>query len=270
MDFTNYNPHYQWDAQDYAKNSSQQQVRAQELLHKLSLKGDETLLDVGCGDGKITAEIAACLPKGSVTGIDISEDMIQLAQQRYPPRAFPNLRFQKEDASRLPFCDEFTTVFSNATLHWLRDPLPALLGIAKSLKQGGRILLQMGGVGNAAEIVALLDKQICSQKWAPYFNEFSLPYGFYGPEDYHHWLREAGLKPARVELIRKDMIHPNPTGLTGWLRTTWFPYSQQVPEMQRAAFLDELVSSFLKQHPLDEQGQNHVQMIRLEVEAIKL
>jgi trans-aconitate 2-methyltransferase len=227
------------------------------------------VLDIGCGDGKVTAAIAGLLPWGDVTGIDISEDMVQLAQQSYPPEAFPNLHFQQEDASHLPFKDEFSTVFSNATLHWLRDPLPALLGIAKSLKNGGKTLLQMGGTGNAAEIVRLLDRQIHSRQWVAYFDSFKFPYGFYGAREYRNWLREAGLKPSRVELIRKDMVHPNPAGLTGWLRTTWFPYSQQVPEMQRAAFLDELVSSYLMEHPVDEQDQTHVQMIRLEVEAIK-
>jgi len=228
------------------------------------------VLDVGCGDGKVTAAIAGLLPRGDVARIDISADMIRLAQHSYPPEAFPNLHFQQEDASHLPFKDEFTTVFSNATLHWLHDPLPALLGIAKSLKHRGKILLQMGGTGNAAEIVRLLDRQIQSRQWAAYSGRFSFPYGFYGPREYHQWLQEAGLQPLRVELVPKDMVHPGPAGLTGWLRTTWHPYTQQVPEMQREAFLDELVNVYLAENPLDEKGRTHVQMIRLEVEAIKL
>lgn len=227
------------------------------------------MLDVGCGDGKVTATIARLLPRGDVTGIDISADMIRLAQHSYPSKAFPNLHFKQEDAGHLPFKDEFTTVFSNATLHWLHDPLPALLGIAKSLKNGGKILLQMGGKGNAAEIVRLLDRQIQSRQWAPYFDRFSFPYGFYGMREYRQWLQEAGLQPLRVELVPKDMVHPGPAGLTGWLRTTWHPYTRQVPEIQRETFLDELVSAYLVEHPLDEQGRTHVQMFRLEVEAIK-
>jgi trans-aconitate 2-methyltransferase len=263
-------PYYQWDAQDYARNSSQQKVWAFELIQHLNLSGDETILDVGCGDGKITAEIAARLPNGSVTGIDISEDMVRLARQSYPPETFTNLHFQQEDANRLPFVAKFTTVFSNATLHWLRDPRPALQGIGRSLKPGGRILLQMGGTGNAAEIIRLLDRQIQSSQWAPYFDNFNFPYGFYSPVEYLPWLQEGHLTPVRVELVPKDMVHPGPDGLTGWLRTTWHPYTQQVPPAQREAFLTELVNTYLKEHPLDEQGRTHVQMVRLEVEAIKI
>ncbi len=217
---------YQWDAKDYEKNSTQQRQWAQELLQKLDLRGDETILDVGCGDGKITAEIAALLSNGSITGVDLSEEMISLASQRFPSQDYPNLHFQKEDAAKLPFEAEFTVVFSNAALHWISDNRPVVKGISRSLKPGGRILLQMGGQGNAAEIVAVLEKMIRSEKWSEYFKDFSFPYGFFSPQEYRVWLNEAGLKPGRVELIPKDMVHPGPAGLAGWLRTTWLPYTQ--------------------------------------------
>jgi trans-aconitate methyltransferase len=75
---------YRWDARDYEKNSTQQRQWAQELLQKLDLLGNEIILDIGCGDGKITAEIAVLLPRGSIIGIDLSEEMIVLARQCFP------------------------------------------------------------------------------------------------------------------------------------------------------------------------------------------
>ena len=138
---------YQWNAIDYAKSSSIQQQWARELISKLNLKGNEKLLDIGSGDGKVTAEIASYLSNGSVIGIDNSEAMITLAQSKYSTDAFPNLRFQQGDASRLTFENEFDVVFSNATLHWILDQRPVLQGIYKSLKHNGKILLQMGGRG---------------------------------------------------------------------------------------------------------------------------
>jgi len=262
-------PAYQWDAKDYAKNSAQQQLWAQELLGKLNLQGDEALLDLGCGDGKVSAEIAAHLPRGSVLGVDLSAEMIRLASEEFPPQAHPNLRFQQQDAAQLTFQAEFDLVFSNAMLHWLSDPQPALRGIAAALKPGGKALLQMGGEGNNAEMMALLGEQICRERWAAYYQGFGVPYGFHGIAAYTGWLREAGLTPLRVELIPKDMAHAGRAGLAGWVRTTKLPYTQRLPAELREVFVNELLDTYLEKFPIDAQGRTHVGMVRLEVEAVK-
>jgi len=255
---------YKWDAADYAKNSSVQQQWARELIAKLALRGDEALLDIGCGDGTVTAEIAARLPRGSVLGVDSSADMVALAQ-----RQFPNLRFQHADARSLPFHDEFDIVFSNATLHWVIDHAPVLRGIHASLKPGGKTLLQMGGQGNAADVVSVMDRLIALDEWRSYFEGFSFPYGFYGPVEYSQWLRKAGLQPIRIELIPKDMVQPDRAAFEGWFRTTWLPYTQRVPEDKRQAFVTQLVDAYLANYPPDALGAVHVNMVRLEVEATK-
>jgi len=260
---------YQWDAEDYAKNSSNQQRWARELIQKLDLAGSERVLDVGCGDGKVSAEIAAHLPQGAVVGVDVSDAMIALAQQRFGAASHPNLRFQKEDAGRLPFSNEFDVVFSNATLHWVLDHPPVVRGIANSLKPGGKVLLQMGGKGNIADMLNVVNPLIAAPRWARYFENFGFPYGFYAPQDYAAWLPAAGLKAVRLELFPKDMVHAGWAGLAGWVRTTKIPYTQRVPEAEREAFIGEVVDAYLAQFPLDAQGNAHVRMLRLEVEAVK-
>lgn len=262
-------PAYQWDADDYSKNSSQQQLWVQELIRKFGLRGDEVVLDVGCGDGKVTAEIAVHLPRDSVLGIDVSAEMVALAQQRYPPQVYSNLRFQREDASRLQFRQEFSAVFSNAVLHWLTDHRPALRGISAALLPGGKALLQMGGRGNNAEMMELLGRLTRTERWARYFAGFEVPYGFYGPEEYAAWLNEAGLVPLRMELIPKDMVHAGREGLAGWVRTTKIPYTQRLPVAQRQAFIDEVLDAYLADFPIDANGSAHIRMVRLEVEALK-
>jgi trans-aconitate methyltransferase len=260
---------YKWDAQQYHKSSAEQQKWAQELLLKLKLKGTERVLDIGCGDGKITAEIARSLPNGSVLGIDSSEEMVLFARKNFNVREFPNLAFEIIDVRNLSFNAEFDVVFSNACLHWVVDHLPVLEGINRSLKPGGKALLQMGGKGNAAEIFEVLQSMLATDKWGKYFINFSFPYGFYGLEEYKSWLKQVNLKVKRVELIPKDMIHRGKKGLSGWVRTTWLPYIQKTPEKLREEFINELTDRYIKSHPLDKDGFVHIKMMRLEIEVEK-
>ena len=90
-----------WNAADYAANSVVQQTWARELIARLKLRGGEHVLDVGCGDGKITAEIARAVPRGFVAGIDASAEMIGFARQSFPPSQIPNLQFQICDARKI-------------------------------------------------------------------------------------------------------------------------------------------------------------------------
>jgi len=260
---------YTWNAKDYAKHSSGQQDWARELIAKLNLEGYESVLDIGCGDGKTTAEIADQLSDGNVLGVDSSNDMIELACKNFPHEKHPNLEFKLVDAQHLPFKEQFDIVFSNAALHWIKDHKPVILGIKNSLKPNGRILLQMGGEGNAESIISLLESIIAEKEWNQYFSGFEFPYGFYDPETYELWLKEADLNPVRVELIPKDMSYKDKDGLAGWIRTTWLPYTDRVPAHQRKEFITQLVEKYTEKFPLDSKGNVHVKMIRLEVEAIK-
>ena len=260
---------YQWNAIDYAKSSGVQQQWARELISKLRLKGNERLLDIGSGDGKVTAEIAGCLPNGSVIGIDSSEAMIALAQSKFSADVLPNVRFQHGDASQLTFENEFDIVFSNATLHWILDQRPVLQGIYKSLKRSGKILLQMGGCGNAADVLAVFDKLIETNEWHGYFHGFTFPYGFYNAEKYRQWVYEAGFQEKRIELIPKDAIHQDRAAFKAWIRTTWLPYTQRVPDEKRETFIARLANDYIQLHSVDENGMVHVHMMRLEVEAVK-
>jgi trans-aconitate methyltransferase len=258
-----------WDAEDYGRSSSAQQAWARELIAKLRLQGSEAVLDIGCGDGKVTAEIAALVPNGRVVGIDNSPEMVRSAARNFGGESAHNLLFLLRDAGELDFAEEFDVVFSNATLHWVIDHEPVLRGICRALRPGGRILLQMGGRDNAAEILALMDGLPADPKWQSYFPEPVSAYGFYGPEEYAGWLIAAGLTPVRLELLAKDMAQPGKEGLASWVRTTWLPYTQCVPEELRGDFISDVVERYVQSHPPDSDGLLHVQMVRLEVEARK-
>ena len=261
-------PTYAWDAADYARASSVQQGWARELIAKLGLQGRERVLDIGCGDGKVTAEIAAKLERGAVVGIDNSPGMIALAQATYPRAQWANLSFRLSDAADLPFAEEFDVIFSNATLHWVVDHAPVLRGVRRGLRPGGMALLQMGGRGNIQGVTAVVEQVCAEPAWRQYFEGMRFPYGFYGPDEYRDWLDEAGLTARRVDLIPKDVRHASRADFEGWFRTTGsLAYTQRLPEALRPAFIAQVVAAYLEKNPPDAAGAVHVQMTRLEVEA---
>lgn len=259
---------YQWDADDYTVHSTAQKEWAEELIQKLHLMGNESVLDVGCGDGKITAAIAALVPDGCVLGIDSSENMISSASRHLQKDQIPNLSFQVLDVNHLDHVDKYHIVFSNAALHWCVDHQNLLNRIRASLKPGGRMLLQMGGKGNAEGILRVLDELMPEPEWVRFFSQFTFPYGFYDPEQYKKWLGQAGFEIRRIELIPKNMCQNGSEGLAGWIRTTWLPYLNRIPLHLQTDFINELIERYLRRFPADNNGIVHVRMVRLEVEAI--
>jgi trans-aconitate 2-methyltransferase len=258
---------YQWNASDYARHSAGQEEWARELLAGAALVPDDRVLDVGCGDGRITAGIARLVPEGRVVGVDLSADMVRHAAEHFPPCEYPNLSFRQANASALTFDRDFTLVFSNAALHWIRHHRPIVAGIARALVPGGRCILQMGGRGNAATVIRAFDAVQRLPAWRDWFDGFESSYGFHGDDDYRLWLNEAGLVPDRVALIEKDMVHADREAFVGWLRTAWHPYTSSVPADRRAALVDAVVDRYLDERPPDADGRVHVKMIRLQVEA---
>ena len=256
-----------WDARDYAAHSAAQQEWARELIAKLRLRGDEAVLDIGCGDGRATALIAERLPKGSVLGVDKSAGMISLAVEQFQPAARPNLNFSQMDATRLELPRDFDVAFSTSALHWVEDHEVMLRGVHRCLRPGGRLLFQMGGRGNAAGVRAVVEEVVARPRWRGSFGDFTSPYHFYSPEDYETWLPRAGFRVARAELLTKDMRHADREAFLGWLRTTWFPYTDRLPVELAGAFLEQVAAAYIAARPPDDQGVVHVEMVRLEVEA---
>lgn len=258
---------YSWDPKLYSSNSAAQKSWGLELLSKVNLRGTERVLDVGCGDGKLSAEIARNLPEGSVLGIDLSEEMISFARNYYPPEKYPNLSFLLTDANALNFNSDFDLVFSNAALHWIKAPQAALYGFWKSLKPNGVLVAQFGGRGNAAEVFKTIDLMLADKKWSSYFKNFEFPYGFYGPAEYGKWLESAGFAVKRLEIHLKDMALEGEKGLFSWIGSTWHPYTQQVPVELKEDFINDLIARFLVNNPPDTEGYVHIHMVRLEIEA---
>ncbi len=260
---------YTWNPGEYERHSSAQKMWGGELIGKLSLSGDERVLDIGCGDGVLTAMIASRLPRGEVTGIDLSGEMIAHARFRYPASKYPNCHFIAIDAREMIFESEFDLAFSNAALHWVREQGQLLERVFRALKPGGRILFQMGGYGNAAEVVDTVRDVTSEYSWKPFFEGVTPPWRFCSDSEYASLLEAAGFFPVRVGLIPVDMMHNDRTELEGWFRTTWIPFLERLPACKQEEFIGEVVTRYLAFHPPDREGRTHVKMVRLEAHAVK-
>ncbi|MGH9722836.1 MAG: class I SAM-dependent methyltransferase [Bryobacteraceae bacterium] len=256
---------FAWNPEDYRDNSSWQLEWATALIEQLHLRGDERILDIGCGDGKVTARLAAQAPQGGVVGVDSSTEMIAYAKSAV---SAVNLRLQTGDATALDFEDEFEVVVSFACLHWVRNHRAVLGGIHRALRRGGRILMQFGGKGNCEALLATVNEMAVEETWAA-LRGVVCPWTFFGADEYRGLLEGAGLKARRVELAPKDMRFEGTTGLGSWVRTTWHPYVQAFRAERVDAFLDELAARYAAVHPPDHDGSLHLPMVRLEVEAEK-
>ena len=261
-----------WNAADYAANSVVQQSWARELIAKLNLRGDERILDIGCGDGKVTAEMAKAVPRGFVAGTDASAEMIEFAQKSFPKKKHSNLQFQICDARKIsksifPATESFDLVFSNAVLHWVDDHEKFLRGAASVLKPGGRLIISCGGKGNAHDVFLALRPEMRLQRWREFFRKMPAPYFFYAPADYEKWLPKFGFQINTLKLAPKDATYPGADGFAAWLRSTWIPYVQRVPEAAREEFIAAVTRRYVARHPLDAEDKVHVRMVRLEIDA---
>src|SRR5262249_38667571 len=140
----------QWDAELYDAKHAFVWEKARGLLDWLAPQSGEQILDLGCGTGQLSAEIAAS--GAQVTGVDRSPEMVAEARKK-----FPALRFAVSDARALPFTEAFDAVFSNAALHWIPEARPVVEGISRTLKPGGRFVAEFGGKGNVERVVAAME-----------------------------------------------------------------------------------------------------------------
>lgn len=253
----------QWNAQDYARHAQAQQQWASELIDKIDFHQEMHILDIGCGNGKITHKLAEKVPNGSVLGIDADQSMIALATKTWHAS---NLHFSQMPAENVSVPYAFDFVFSNATLHWIKDHNAVLRGVAEILKPGGKFLFQMGGKGNVKTVMKAVHVVI-GRKYGKAFEGFQFPYNFASPADFVESAKGTGIQITRAELIPKTM-RKTKDEFCGWFRTTWFPVISVLPNEWHSNFINEVADTLFATSTV-KKGVAQIPMIRLEVEGIK-
>lgn len=195
-------------ADAYNKNSSLQWQWAIQTIENYPWKGDERVLDIGCGDGKITALISDLATTAPVIGLDLSPQMIGYASQHFPPAEHPRLFFMEGDGAHVPFSKQFDLVVSFLALHWILDQEAALKSIWNSLKTDGKMLLLLPGTSpfNFSPACA---KVCATDKWKPYFPDFKPQRAYFTKEQYEKLLTSAGFATFHVEASPTETIFPS-------------------------------------------------------------
>jgi trans-aconitate 2-methyltransferase len=234
----------EWDAAEYLRVSELQERMAKETLALLQLKTTERVLDIGCGDGKITAEIAARVPHGSVVGVDSSEDMIAFASSRFGPVLRPNLRFKLADARYLRFRRAFDLVVSFNALHWIPEQDRALSSIRSALRSGGLAQLRLVPDGERESLEAVIEQTRRSPKWLCYFQNFQDPYLHLTPEQYEALAEKNGLRVRRLHTEAKAWDFQSRSAFFAFGSVTFIAWTRFIPEPERPAFITDVLDRY--------------------------
>lgn len=234
-----------WSGADYARHSSLQEAMADEVLSQLPLHGDEQLLDLGCGDGKLSTRIAARLPRGAVLGVDASADMVAYAQRQFA--AQPNLRFAVADARRLDFDAAFDLLVSFNALHWVPQQAEALRGIRRALKPGACAHLRLVTRAALTSLEEVAEQVRRLPPWAADFAGFSDPYLRLDADQYTALAGSLGLDcvSCRSEMKRWDF--GSEQAFFGFCHAGFGAWTRVLPEARRQAFVEEVMRRYLAQ-----------------------
>jgi trans-aconitate 2-methyltransferase len=182
-----------WDAATYHRVGTPQARWAERVLERLDLRGDETVLDAGCGSGRVTAMLLERLPSGRVIAVDSSPSMVAAAREALPADRVDTMVCNLVD---LELAEPVDAVFSNAVFHWILDHDRLFERLHATLRSGGQLVAQCGGEGNIAAFKAAMDMVAAREPYAEHIAGWT-PWNYAAPDATEASLRRAGFAQAR-------------------------------------------------------------------------
>lgn len=229
----------EWDGASYDRISGPMADMGLDVLARLELQGNETVIDAGCGSGRITAALLDRLSRGHVIAVDGSADMIAAARQRLGDRA--NLEYVVADLAHLDLggrtCD---AVLSTATFHWIPDHPALVAALHRALRPGGRLVAQCGGMGNIDGVHRAAAAVAGEAPYAQYLAHWEGPWNFRAPDAMAHDLKAAGFTDIWCRLTPRPVTPDDPVE---WFSTIVLgAHVQQLPERLRRPFAQEVAT----------------------------
>jgi trans-aconitate 2-methyltransferase len=250
-----------WDAARYHLLSNPQLGWGRRVLERLAPRAGERILDLGCGTGRLTAELASALGLGTIVAVDRSETMLREASSR----AFPgphrvgdetlaasthHVHFVRADGACLPFVDTFDAVLSTATFHWIHDHELLFASIYRALAPGGRLVAQCGGGPNLQRLYDRAEDLMALPRLAPYFDGWRDPWMFADVPATIHRLREAAFTAIDVYLEEAPTALDDRDTYRDFLATVCLrEHLARLPEIERGQFLDLLADKAAEDDP---------------------
>lgn len=253
-------PTYAWDPETYDRVSAGQRSFTGEPVRGLNLTGAERVIDLGCGTGWLAAELAKRLPDGEVLGLDISPAMIAYARKLHG--AATNCRFEVADARTFRVEHPVDLIVSTAALHWIREQDRVLASCANGLRPGGRLIIEMGGHGNAEELWECVKIVAAEARWNTLFLGVDVPFKFSTVDDLKRTLREQAFSDAHIANFETCLALKSEDELGAWVGAVWLPLLRCIPSNRRAQFAKEVAETYCNLHRTAD-----IRMVRIRADA---
>jgi trans-aconitate 2-methyltransferase len=245
----------EWDAETYDAIADPQYEWGVEVLDRLELAGDETVLDAGCGSGRVTERLLERLPEGRLIALDGSKDMVEKARERLGDR----VGYLVMDLAGLELPEPVDLVFSTATFHWVLDHDNLFHRIHGVLRPGGRLVAQCGGAGNVAGLAKAIAEAAADPEIASHFQGMSGMWNFASPDETRDRLEHAGFERIRCELTPKPVTPEQPREYVA--ASGLGPHLSHLPDDLRERFIDDVMDGLGEPVTLD--------YVRLNIDATR-
>jgi trans-aconitate methyltransferase len=232
----------EWDSASYHRLSDHQFEWGINVVDRVPARGNEIVLDAGCGTGRITAELLTRIPQGQVIAVDLSQNMLRRARENLKSQFARRAGFICADLQQLPFCEQFDGIFSTATFHWVKDHPRLFASLHIALKPGGWLVAQCGGGPNLARLRARAAELLALPKYAHYFEDWVEPWEFAPAEVTAERLRDAGFTDVETWTEPAGFVLPNEEIFKQYLATvTLHRHLERITDLAlRDEFLTEM------------------------------